>query len=239
MKPRTVLAFLALAALFALVGTWDFADALTDEAIAKEELALRAAQLADCCAHPLPYTATVRDCLPSGRECTRERYYVPRSARRTRACVSASARSPSRRFLIGAEIATQQRDISITRTRGRREEYREEIDGAPAQLPVATGNADVYGFGGVDYHPTRNDARFTLELVFVSKARAIEMCKDLGVWGGRTPKSEAGCAIFYPDRQPIPHCRVIVPEPVDTDDAATAVIGHEVLHCAKGRYHDE
>lgn len=31
--------------------------------------------------NPLPYTATVRDCLPSGRECTEDRFYIPRSAR--------------------------------------------------------------------------------------------------------------------------------------------------------------
>lgn len=28
--------------------------------------------------HPLPYTATMYHCLPSGRECSAVRYYVPK-----------------------------------------------------------------------------------------------------------------------------------------------------------------
>lgn len=28
--------------------------------------------------HPLPYTFTAQDCLPSGRQCSEVRYYVPR-----------------------------------------------------------------------------------------------------------------------------------------------------------------
>lgn len=28
--------------------------------------------------HPLPYAATIRDCLPSGRQCSATRYYIPK-----------------------------------------------------------------------------------------------------------------------------------------------------------------
>ncbi len=96
---------------------------------------------------------------------------------------------------------------------------------------------EVMGWGGTDWHPTRDNPRFSLEIRFMSKRAAIEECARRGAWkDGRTPTREGGCALFYLDRD---HCLVIVPEIEDTDDQATAVLGHEVAHCAKGRYHDE
>src|SRR4051812_10294845 len=97
---------------------------------------------------------------------------------------------------------------------------------------------EVYGFGGADWQPTRDTRDFTLEVRILSRRQAVEECSRLGAWpAGVLPKREGGCALFYPDRQPVPHCVVIVPEPGDTDDAATLVLGHEVMHCVKGRYH--
>jgi hypothetical protein len=101
----------------------------------------------------------------------------------------------------------------------------------------STEPAEVSGFGGGEFHPTRDDPKFSLEVKFMSRRAAIEECARLGAWrDGKMPKREGGCALFYLDRQ---HCVVIAPEIQDVDDAATAVLGHEVAHCALGRYHDE
>jgi hypothetical protein len=69
-----------IAAVYGIVGDFDFADALISEAQKKEELPAIAART-PLLAHPLPYAMTLRDCLPSGRECSRTRYYIPTSAR--------------------------------------------------------------------------------------------------------------------------------------------------------------
>ena len=86
--------------------------------------------------------------------------------------------------------------------------------------------------------PTRDDSTFSLEIRFMSRSAALEACKNLGAWSGSQPRGNAtvGCNLFYPDSH---RCVVIVPEPTEVDDIATTVLGHEVLHCARGRYHAE
>lgn len=84
---------------------------------------------------------------------------------------------------------------------------------------------------------TRDDPKFSVEIRFMSRTAALKTCKELGAWKGSDqprPTMQVGCNLFYLDRK---HCVVIVQEPNEVDDTATTVLGHEVLHCAKGHYH--
>lgn len=60
-------------AVYAAVGNVDFADDLEREAMEKVAQPAREKLIE----HPLPYTFSARDCLPSGRACSEPRYYVP------------------------------------------------------------------------------------------------------------------------------------------------------------------
>lgn len=75
---RVLAALTFLAVLFVLVGSFDYADEVLAEAIAKE--ARGAAVAATTFAHPLPYAATVTQ-SGDGIDEPRTRYYIPRSAR--------------------------------------------------------------------------------------------------------------------------------------------------------------
>lgn len=86
--------------------------------------------------------------------------------------------------------------------------------------------------------PTRNDQSFTVELRVMKPADAVAECKRLNAWGDATvPRNYVGgCNVVYIDRTP-KHCILIVPSPRFVDDEATTVWGHELTHCAFGRYH--
>lgn len=46
-------------------------------------------------------------------------------------------------------------------------------------------------------------------------------------------------AIRYIDTQAVPKCTVYVMRPESVDDERTLTLGHEVLHCFYGNYHEE
>jgi tetrahydromethanopterin S-methyltransferase subunit C len=74
-----ILAALAfVAVMLALVGNFDYADALTQEAIAKD--ARGAAAIVDTLSHPLPYSATVTQSGDGIAE-ARTRFYISKSVR--------------------------------------------------------------------------------------------------------------------------------------------------------------
>ena len=78
--------------------------------------------------------------------------------------------------------------------------------------------------------PTRNDNKFEVTVEFKAPETITQVCSDLGV------KYEAdGCAAFYPDSK---RCTIYVVEPKNMDDIDRfRIMGHEVLHCARGEYH--
>lgn len=91
--------------------------------------------------------------------------------------------------------------------------------------------------------PTRDLTNFNLTIVWMAPRQVAERCAGLGAWGGN-----AALAVRVADRQPIgcavahhaeARCTVYVSKPEHVDDARTTVLGHEVLHCAIGRYHSE
>lgn len=65
---------------FALAGCGPSDIEATAEQVRAADAAKRDTQ-AILLSHPLGFVATVRDCLPSGRDCTADRYYFPRSSR--------------------------------------------------------------------------------------------------------------------------------------------------------------
>jgi hypothetical protein len=76
-----------LAALYALAGSFDYADALTAEAQAKLDRAAAirnaaeiAADKSGCCTHPIPWTATVEQ-SGQGINQVRTRYYVRKDSK--------------------------------------------------------------------------------------------------------------------------------------------------------------
>jgi hypothetical protein len=89
--------------------------------------------------------------------------------------------------------------------------------------------------------PTRNDLSFTLSvLLFDSRAELVATCSKLGAWNGEavevvTGQRSPGCAQFFPAEK---KCVVRTMRPQYVDDQPTAQIGHEIVHCYSGRYHD-
>lgn len=84
---KAIAIFGLLAALYAMVGTWDHADALTAEAQAKldrakaiQSTAEIAADKSGCCTHPIPWTATVEQ-SGQGIDQIRTRYYVRKDSK--------------------------------------------------------------------------------------------------------------------------------------------------------------
>jgi hypothetical protein len=99
-------------------------------------------------------------------------------------------------------------------------------------LSLAVGSAHAS-----DIVPTRDDSKFLLEIRFLPRDKVIDQCRAHGVWARMPgPRDMVGCALFYQDREP-KQCVVIVPEPKYVDDQNTLALGHEILHCARGRYH--
>lgn len=88
-----------------------------------------------------------------------------------------------------------------------------------------------------EVHCTRTDLKFSVELRFVTRQAAIDTCQAMGVWPGVRvrPTRDVGCNAFYLDTK---HCVVITPMPTEIDDGATTNLGHEILHCACGTYHE-
>lgn len=88
--------------------------------------------------------------------------------------------------------------------------------------------------------PTRHDDQFKVVLKFMPRRAAFEACQALGVWPGvrfeQVPRNfSAGCNVFDKVDKV---CTIITPEPEYVDDDATRNLGHEVLHCARGAFHD-
>jgi hypothetical protein len=85
--------------------------------------------------------------------------------------------------------------------------------------------------------PTRDNPEFTLRIIFDTPANIRRECVKLGAWGTSIkPRSEVGCTAFNLDTKV---CTVYSPTPRELDDNPTAILGHEVLHCMSGRYHEE
>jgi hypothetical protein len=78
MVARAAAVCLIIVLAFAMVGTWDYADALIAEATSKE--ARGAAATVGALSHPLPYAATVTQSGDGIKE-PRTRFYVPTSAK--------------------------------------------------------------------------------------------------------------------------------------------------------------
>lgn len=91
--------------------------------------------------------------------------------------------------------------------------------------------------------PTWDYTKFTLEIVFLSDREVADKCASLGAWGGNVKLARSmsrdrpiGCAATYHDTK---RCVVYVTKPETLNDARTLTLGHEVLHCALGEYHEE
>lgn len=104
---------------------------------------------------------------------------------------------------------------------------------------IAVAIALAFGVVAEPVVPTRNESAVKVEVIFHDEPRsAVRTCHALGAWPGLTLEQvlrrEAGCAAYYRDTNT---CIVHVPRPVNVDDNATTILGHEVLHCFRGRYH--
>ena len=87
--------------------------------------------------------------------------------------------------------------------------------------------------------PTREMESFTLHVVMLEPDEVVQTCIRLGAWPADEANAAAkhrhlGCAVARLDAK---ECTVYSPRPVTVDDQSTTVLGHEVLHCAFGRYH--
>lgn len=92
---------------------------------------------------------------------------------------------------------------------------------------------------GEPIKPAREMDTFTLRVVMLERDKVAKTCVALGAWpaevaGKAIKHRDLGCAVTRVDAK---DCTVYVPRPLYVDDEATTVLGHEVLHCALGRYH--
>jgi hypothetical protein len=87
---------------------------------------------------------------------------------------------------------------------------------------------------GTPVKPTRQADSFTIAVNLGSQQEIAAKCASFGVNENVQTNVERGCTRFFLDRN---HCEVYAPRPEFVDDAATTVLGHEVLHCIAGKYH--
>lgn len=84
-----------------------------------------------------------------------------------------------------------------------------------------------------DIIPTRNEDEVVVRLLLGTRIHVKSECERLGV----KFQSEGGCAITYTDTTP-KLCVVWATLPESTEDhERLEILGHELLHCFKGRYH--
>lgn len=82
--------------------------------------------------------------------------------------------------------------------------------------------------------PTRDNPTFNLTVTFGTVREIANQCEALGVNEYVRSNVARGCTKFYLDEN---RCEVFVPRPETVDDRHTTVLGHEVLHCVAGKYH--
>ena len=92
---------------------------------------------------------------------------------------------------------------------------------------------------GEPIKPQREMDTFTLRVVMLEPDQVVRTCVGLGAWpaqvaGQAAKHRDLGCAVTRVDAK---DCTVYIPRPLYVDDDRTTVLGHEVLHCAIGRYH--
>lgn len=79
--------------------------------------------------------------------------------------------------------------------------------------------------------PTHDIKSFSVTLNFVPAEKIKETCDKLGV-----PYTANGCNAFYTPRN---HCEVYAVEPRTMNDSNEfKILGHELLHCRYGAYHE-
>lgn len=99
------------------------------------------------------------------------------------------------------------------------------------------------GTPGDEIRPTWEKTSFTVKVNFLPTMRSVALkCAEFGAWGGNARGAVTaargmpiGCARIIHDENV---CEVYVARPEQIDDAKVTVLGHEVLHCILGKYHD-
>lgn len=88
----------------------------------------------------------------------------------------------------------------------------------------------------------RDNPDFRLTVTFLPESEVAARCAQMGAWGGdlraarrAQQRGPIGCAAFYPESK---RCEVFVVRPETVDDERTRTLGHEVLHCVLGPYHE-
>lgn len=87
-----------------------------------------------------------------------------------------------------------------------------------------------------------NRSEMAVRITWLSQEDAAITCARLGAWGG-----DERIALLVSRQRPVGCaridlasgvCHIFAPKPERIDDARTTVLGHELLHCFIGRYHD-
>lgn len=76
--------------------------------------------------------------------------------------------------------------------------------------------------------PTRHADTMRVTMHELAPDKLVAFCASVGL------PSRRACTLSYPDSG---RCDIYVPEARYMDDAATAIVGHETLHCFLGKYH--
>jgi hypothetical protein len=103
---------------------------------------------------------------------------------------------------------------------------------------LAVGASDA---GAQPIRQQRMDDKFSVELRILPKDEVVNTCRSFGMWSHLTldqvrRSDNVGCNVYYVDRK---HCVIYAAMPRHMGDLIRfEVLGHELLHCAIGSYHD-
>jgi len=116
------------------------------------------------------------------------------------------------------------------------------ITALAAGLLLAFAASASGGSAGDEIRPTWESMSFTVKVNFLPLKEVAVKCAGLGAWGGNERLAlqairsrPIGCAAIY---RKAGVCEVYVARPERIDDEKVTVLGHEVLHCILGEYHD-
>jgi hypothetical protein len=85
------------------------------------------------------------------------------------------------------------------------------------------------------------DDKFYVELRMLPKDEVVDTCRSFGLWSNLTVdqvrrSDNVGCNVYHVERK---HCVIYAAMPRHMGDLIRfEVLGHELLHCAIGNYHD-
>jgi len=90
--------------------------------------------------------------------------------------------------------------------------------------------------GSLQYNPTHDRQAFIIDIKIIPREQINEICQNISK-GKFEGEQINGCAAWAVDKN---ICRIYVPEPLHNEvrQGVLSIWGHELMHCAKGSFHE-